>query len=95
MLDLEYVQLNVPKVLALFNKVSYQARARCQGGKLILPFSCSRNGAERRMSSPSRALTLGGSPKSAAPSPIPLSIDTRRLKGIPYVCQCHEVCSFS
>lgn len=39
MLDLEYVQLNVPKVLALFNKVS-----RVCGDEVLTRRSCSPNG---------------------------------------------------
>ncbi len=37
MLDLEYVQLNVPKVLALFNKVSVARVALCTSFNSMLP----------------------------------------------------------
>jgi hypothetical protein len=43
MLDLEYVQLNVPKVLALFNKVS-----RVCADEVLTRRSCSPNGDKPR-----------------------------------------------
>lgn len=44
MLDLEYVQLNVPKVLALFNKVNHFVYAAILVMGLTVGCSCSRRG---------------------------------------------------